>query len=380
VTVHVAAVTRSLMMGGAQHQIVKLSQSFDRARLRMTIVLLVNDEPRDLVNEVPEDVAVVYSPFPRRSPRVLRWLAEELRTRRVDVVHSFLWSADAAAALSRRLFGGPPLLISERGDRGVAGYSRSRNAVDRLITFRVADRAVANSRFGARLLVAHGCPDGKVQVIPNGIDIAAIDRFAPLDLRARFGWPDSVRIVGCVARLVDYKGIDDLIQAMARLIGSDGRYRCILAGDGPERARLEQLAWTLGISEQVRFLGLQRPVIPLVKALDVATLATTSDSEHCSNSILEYLACGVPAVVTDVAGNGELIATADTGILVPPCDAGALAAAIASLVADPEHARQMAFRGRKKVETSHAMRVTSERFTSAWLDGMERRPGDASPR
>lgn len=376
---HVALVTRSLMMGGAQHQIVRLSQSFDRTRVRMTIVLLVNDEARDLVAEVPEDVPVVISPFPRRSPRVLRWLAEELRTRRVDVVHSFLWSADAAAALSRRLFGGPPLLISERGDRGVAGYSRSRNGFDRVITFRVADRAVANSEFGARLLVARGCPGSKVQVIPNGIDIAAIDRVAPLDLRARFGWPDSVTIVGCVARLVDYKGVDDLIRAMASLIRGDGRYRCVLAGDGPQRAELEQLAGALGICEQVRFLGLQRPVTPLVKALDVAAL-TTIDSEHCSNSILEYLACGIPAVVTDVGGNGELIAAGDTGTLVPPGDPGALAAAIAALGADPERARQMAVRGRKKVETDHAMRVTSTRFTAAWLAGMGQRRGDASPR
>jgi glycosyltransferase involved in cell wall biosynthesis len=310
---------------------------------------------------------------------VLRWLAEELRTRRVDVAHSFLWSADAAAALSRRLFGGPPLLISERGDRSLAGYSRSRNGFDRVISFRAAYRAVANSQFGARLLVARGCPEGKVQVIPNGVDIAAIDRVAPLDLRARFGWPESATIVGCVARLVDYKGIDNLIRALAALVRGDGRYRCVLAGDGPQRAELEQLAGALGLSEHVRVLGLQRPVIPLVKALDIAALTTTG-SEHSSNSILEYLACGIPTVVTDVGGNGELVAAGDTGLLVPPGDSGALAAAIASLVADPERARQMAIRGRKKVETDHAMRVTSARFTAAWLAGMERRRGDASPR
>jgi glycosyltransferase involved in cell wall biosynthesis len=359
----VALITRSLSTGGAEQQILQICRTVSPTEVAIHLYLLVRDEPNQLLPSLPPHVPLRVSPFPRHHPRVLPWLARALRQDRIQVAHSFLIAADATAALTRRLFGGPPLIISERGDRSFAAYRGLRHAFDRLLTFPTSQWACANSAFGQRLLIRLGYRPDRLSCIPNGVSIPALDAVAPLELPRVRGWPTGSAVIGTVCRLVDYKGVDAFISALAQLNQARPVYG-VIVGDGPHKAELEQLAVRLGVAERLVFLGHYAPAVAAVKDWNVAVLATRT-AEHSSNSLLEYMACSRAVVATNVGGNPELI-TPGTGLLVPPDDAAALAQAIGELLDNPERQASLGRCGRSRVEGAFALSVTAERFAGLW--------------
>jgi L-malate glycosyltransferase len=200
-----------------------------------------------------------------------------------------------------------------------------------MVTFRIASRVCVNSRAGQRNLLAGGCPASKIEVIHNGVNLELLDAVAPLPVRDQFGWKEPWPIVGTVSRLVDFKGVDTLLRAVAGLQERQPVY-CVIVGDGPQRPALEQLAAQLGLSRQVAFAGFQSPPHGYVKAFDIAVQA--SRREQGSNSVLEYMACGLPVVATRVGGNPEFVMDGQTGLLVECDDAPGMSDALAALLHD----------------------------------------------
>lgn len=359
----VALVTRSLLTGGAQKQIVRLCRHVPRARVQLSLVLLVADDPQDLLPAVRETgVPVHLCPHRRHDPRTVRWLASVLDETRADLMHSFLWTADGFAALTRRLATRVALVTSERGDRSGSLYPLRRNLFDRLVTFPAARRVCANSAFGAALLERAGCPAGKIVVIPNGVSLAEIDATPHAGLRTRFRWPDERTIVGTVSRLEPYKGLEDLVRAVAGVPDVS----LVLVGAGPDAGRLASLAGSLGVSDRTELLGRVDTPVREIKDLDVFVLPTREDTEHCSNSILEAMACGKPVVATRVGGNPELVVPDETGILVPPSDPAALGQAVRRLASDAALRREMGARGRARIERGFRIESTVSRFVELW--------------
>ena len=176
---------------------------------------------------------------------------------------------------------------------------------------------VSEAERRAGLDVGVGTPE-QYRVVPNGIDLA---RFA-VERR-----PVPGRVL-CVARLAPQKRPDLLVRAFRRI---DGELQ--LVGDGPLRADVERLIAELGLAERVRLLG-ARDDVPELRA-EASCVALASDYEGCPLTVLEAMAAGVPVVATRVGGVPELIDDGRTGLLVPPGDEEALAAAIARALADP---------------------------------------------
>ena len=367
-SLRIAIVTRSLMMGGTQRHIVKLCRSLRQDDVSLAVFLLMHDEPQDLLPELQHTGApVLISPFKRRDPRVARWLADSISAMQANVVHSFLWTADAVTSFSKLVLGGPPLVCSERGDRGAGVYySIARNLYDRLVSFRIAKRFCANSNFGGNLLAREGCAPNKIRVIHNGVDLNHVDSSSPLDLRKTLQWPSACRIVGIVSRLDEYKGVDRLIHALAGI--RDRTVRCVIIGDGPQRALLEQLTSDLRMNERIAFMGTQKQVEPIIKGFDVAILATRTDTEHCSNSIMEYMACRRAVIATSVGGNSELIEDGVSGFLVAPNDSAALGRAIEEMISNPTLSHRMGEAGRIRIEQEFNMKDVAGRFASLWYE------------
>lgn len=172
-------------------------------------------------------------------------------------------------------------------------------------------------------------PRANIAVIPNGVDL---DRFRPRSqalARSRFGLDLDRTIVGTAGRLVPVKGHDILIAAAAHL--PDG-IEVVIAGDGPERARLEAMARALRIADRVRFLGHVDGIETLLPAFDVFCLP--SRNEGMPRSLLEAQACGLPVIATDVGAVREVVCN-ETGVVVPANDAVALANAIRMVAARP---------------------------------------------
>lgn len=180
-------------------------------------------------------------------------------------------------------------------------------------------------------------PHAAISVIPNGVDL---ERFRPRSrsvARARFGLDLDRPIVGTAGRLVPVKGQDILIAALPLL---PEPVEIVIAGDGPERRRLETLAETLGVAHRTRFLGHIDEIEALLPAFDVFCLP--SRNEGMPRSLLEAQASGLPVVATAVGAVREVVC-AETGRIVPADDSIALAGAIVDILARPRSASPRAF-------------------------------------
>lgn len=183
-----------------------------------------------------------------------------------------------------------------------------------------------------------------ITVVPYGIDLA---RFRPL---ARNGGSRDDIVVGSVARLSREKGLDVLLAAVAELVQRDVAVRLVLAGDGPERARLGRLAARLGIAARVDFRGeVPHERVPSVLAeLDV--FALPSRAEGFGVAALEAAAMELPVVASAVHGLPDVVEDGRSGLLVPPGDVEALAAALGRLAADAGLRATLGRAGRVLVE------------------------------
>jgi glycosyltransferase involved in cell wall biosynthesis len=180
------------------------------------------------------------------------------------------------------------------------------------------------------LMARHGVPAARVRVVPNGVPAArcpvptAEDRAAA---RARFGVPDGAAVVGFVGALTAEKCVGAAIAAVGRLPG----VHLVVAGDGPERGALAARA-TAEAPGRVAFVGVVPGARPVLAASDVLVLP--SRTEGMPGVLIEAGLSGVPVVASTVGGVPEVVADGETGVLVPPGDADALAAALRRVLDD----------------------------------------------
>ena len=256
------------------------------------------------------------------------------RRARTDLVHAHGALSPATIGLGARLFGLPCLVtVLGTGDRGDLARL-VRKPVGRLragLLFRSAWFA-ALSEDAREELLAHGVPPARILSLPNGVDVEA-HRPATMEERARLrgqlGLPDD-RFVGTfVGRLHPVKDVDTLLAAAARI----PELTLVIAGDGPERRRLEKESARLGLGDRVRFRGLSANVADVLRASDAFFLS--SHGEGMSNALLEAMACGLPCLASrSVGGAGELLADG-RGLLLADGDAAAWTAAIRRLIDEP---------------------------------------------
>ena len=256
--------------------------------------------------------------------RSLVYARKLLRRRRYDVVHAFFGIPCGVTAMQLGL----PYIVSLRGS-DVPFYNHRFEKLDRLVFQRLsrnvwkrAAHVVANST-GLRELALASAPNQPVAVIPNGVDTKF---FSPPQKKRRNG---RLTLVS-TGRLIERKGYGYLIEALRGMEG----VHLQLVGDGNLRESLAADAGHIGVS--VEFMGPKSrdEVAAILRDADLFVLPSLN--EGMSNSLLEALACGLPAVVTDVGGSAELVADAVNGAVVPTADVGALRRAIEIYRANPK--------------------------------------------
>lgn len=184
-------------------------------------------------------------------------------------------------------------------------------------------------------------PPVKVDIIPNGVDVERYRRSADDDLisfRQRFATDDG-QIVFHIGRLVHEKGAHTLVQAAPKILTAFPKARVLVAGRGPERDRLRNLALRLGVSERVRFLGFvsNENRDRLYQVADVAVFPSLY--EPFGIVALEAMAAGAPVVAAKVGGLAEVVGDGRTGLLHAPADAASLASAVCGVLHNAERAR-----------------------------------------
>ncbi|WP_353473411.1 glycosyltransferase [Salipiger sp. H15] len=177
-----------------------------------------------------------------------------------------------------------------------------------------------------------------------------------------------------VGRLAGVKGVPLLLRALASLAPRHPALRLRLIGDGPERAALEAMTRDLGIAGRTEFLGYrsQAEVAEALAGADVFVLP--SFAEGVPVVLMEALAAQVPVVTTRIAGVPELVEHGTSGLLVPPGDAEALAAALEVLLADPDRRRAMGAAGRARVEAEFDVTIEAAKLSALFTHGPEARP------
>ena len=256
---------------------------------------------------------------------------------------------------------GVPYVVSLRGGDvpgfqpyDLALYHRLTGPVIRFLWKRAA-HVVANSR-GLAELAQTSAGAVPIRMIPNGVDA---QRFCPAEELSREG---PVRLV-FVGRLVHQKGVDVLLDALARLPGC-ACYEATIVGDGPLKPDLVARAARLGLEGRVRFAGwASRAEMPDVLRRADAFVFPSRD-EGMPNAVLEAMASGLAVAATRIAGNKELVVDGETGFLVPPDDAGALADALAKLVADRTLCARLGRAGREKAVREYSWRVVAEAYAA----------------
>lgn len=345
----------TLDRSGAEKQLTLLATRLPPEQFEVRVFALTRGGPYAqelLSHDIP--VRVFRKRF-KFDPLLLWRLRCAIHEERPDILHTWLFAGNAYGRLAVGARPSCPVVVSERCvDTWKSGWQLW---LDRRMVPRTT-RLVANSQSVAAFYRHVGYPAEKVQVIVNGVD-AAPARAAPevagtnplgptrAELLEKLELPADCRIIGYVGRLARQKRVEDLVWAFELLRMTEPRVAFVVIGDGPERSRLEGFAGQLRMHAHIRFLGHRDDVSQFWPLLDVFWLA--SDFEGQSNSLMEAMSAGIPAVVSDIPPNRELVIPEQSGFVVPVGDRAEFTRQTLTLLHEPELARRLGIAAQARI-------------------------------
>ncbi len=293
-------------------------------------------------------------------------LSRVIRQLKPDVVHAHDPHGVAMAALSLSMGAPaprPPLVAARRVD-----FHLKDNALSRW-KYRQVDRFICASDLIRSMLLHDGVPAEAAVTVHEGIDLSHVEAAPPINIHQEFWLPHHAPVVGNVAALVPHKGQRHLIEAAARVVREVPDARFVIAGEGELRPTLERQIREHRLEKHVFLAGFRPDVLSLHKSFDVFVLSSVT--EGLGTSMLDAMACGRPVVGTTTGGIPEVVVDGETGLLVPPRDDRALAAAIVRLLKDPDLRARLGAAGLARVKA----RFSAERMvrdTLAVYEGVVR--------
>jgi glycosyltransferase involved in cell wall biosynthesis len=353
--VRVCFLIDELTAAGTETQLLALIRHLDRGRVEPSLCLLRGQDPRSRALE-PDDCPVLRLEVGSlRHPATLlkAWrLARFLRRRRIDVLQVYFPESTYIGVPVGRLAGVPRILRT----RNNLGYWMTpwHRRLGRLCD-RLADGLVANCEACRDAVVAdEGLAPERVTVLENGVDLARFD--SPI----RSPGHPLPRRVGVTANLRPVKGLEVFVRAAAAVSAAHPDVVFEVAGEGPLRSDLARLAQEVGLGGRFVLAGTVSDIPAFLGRLGVAVLPSLS--EGMPNAFLEYMAAGRAVVATAVGGNLRLIEHGVHGLLVPPGDPAALAAAVGRLLDDPALAARLGAAARRRAEERYSRQAMVRRF------------------
>ena len=349
----------SMPIGGAETLLVNLVRRFDPNRISPLIGCLKEKDVLgvELENEIPVFENLIQHKYDFAVAGRLRKLFKKENIDAVITVGAgdkMFWGRLGARRAS------VPVILSALHS---TGWPDGVGRLNRLLTG-ITDGFIAVAKQHARYQVEQErFPEHKVFLIPNGIDT---DRFT-VDTESRDQWRQKLGIpadsptVGIVAALRPEKNHDLFLRAAKLTFQKNSATHFVIAGDGPERNRLESLAKTLNLKPNIHFIGSTQDIPGVLSMMDVFSL--TSHNEASPVSIMEALSCQRPVVSTDVGSIDESVLEDKTGYLVLPGDADKLAERWTQLLGDEELRNRLGEAGRQHVIENCSLQSMTNGYT-----------------
>jgi len=304
------------------------------------------------------------------------WLLRRLLVRlQPDVLHINNGGYPAAlsaraAAIAARLAGVRNVLmvVNNLAEENRGPFFAPRAAVDRGVKKAVPQFVTGSVAASAQLSRVLGLADGQTLALPNGVAMRPASETRDETLsRLSLGESDGV-LLGVVALMEPRKGHRALLEAVARLVRDERlphNFTLLLEGDGPLREKLEAFVHDEGLQNHCRFIGAEENVFNFMSVLDILILPSVAH-EDFPNVVLEAMGLGKAVIASRLAGTPEQVDEGITGLLVPPGEPGALAAAIARLIGDARLREDMGRAGRNRFENRFTADESVRRYVGLY--------------
>jgi len=285
-------------------------------------------------------------------------LRKLLSQKNFDLVH-----ANEPHALTAAWLAGAHKRVPVVASRRVA-YPLQKNAIARS-RYLATSRILAVSRFVAASVVKSGIPMEKVEVVYEGVEVPpAITSESRERARQRWGVAANGHLLGCVGYLLAEKGQESVLRAMPAVRAQFPGTRLLLAGDGPNRVRLEALAKQLHLRDAIIFAGFVEDVAQVYAALDIFVFPSLA--EPLGTSLLAAMAWGLPVLAVASGGVPEYVDNKENGLLVAKSDPALAADGLLRLLTDDSLSAQLGRKARRTIEEQFSARRMVENTLSAY--------------
>jgi glycosyltransferase involved in cell wall biosynthesis len=357
----VAHLIDTLWWGGAQIVLVDFANSAIPRGLDMLVIVVrwKMESPYPSLLEQAGARVRFLSATTLYDPTVLPQLLAILREEKVDILHTHLSHVNIWGGIAGRLAGIPVIATLHNVRLPAKRKASIRAVIERLVLRFLTTKLTA---VGKNVADTHDgdYPPEKVRIIPPPVkELEALSETDRCQLRKEIAG-DSARIIAlAVGRFVPQKGLPDLLSAFAEVHRQRPDVVLALAGDGDQRAELEEQARSLSLDGSVRFLGYREDISDLLGTCDL--YVSSSHREGFSRAMLEAMSAGLPVLATSVGDACQLLADG-RGVLVPPGDVQAFAGEFLRLLENPGALGALGDKGRAYVHKNHSV--------DAWLDAL----------
>lgn len=214
--------------------------------------------------------------------------------------------------------------------------------------YRQMDHFIAASEAIKQILIQDGIQRDRIDVVHDGIDVDKIRHRPSIDLHAEYWLPHGVPVIVNVGALVGHKGQKFLVDAMPLVLREVPDVHLIIFGEGELRAPLEKQIKQLNLTKRILLPGFREDVLSLMKTADLFVMSSVT--EGLGSAVLDAMAMGHAVVGTEAGGIPEAVVPYETGLLVDPGNAKALAAAMVKVLKNPDLRKKYGEAGRKRVE------------------------------
>nr|MBI3613025.1 glycosyltransferase [Nitrospirota bacterium] len=354
-----------LGIGGTERQLIELMRRLDPGKFELFLGCLAG-AASGIQDFLPGDVKVktllldIGSTYSLAALAGVSRLIRFIRSESIDVVQCYFPKAKVMGCIAGKLAGAKT--VSCMRDLGL--NISFANMLPLMLANFCTDRFLVNS-FGVKdyLISKQRVRQALVDVVMNGVDVEKYRPATPAEKaeqKLKLGIEPSAVVIGVVANLRLVKGLENLIRVVPSVCQVREKTHFVIVGEGPLEDGLRRQAAALGVTEKITFAKGCMEARPYLQAFDIGVLCSLS--EGFSNSILEYMAVGLPVVATCVGGNKEQVNDGVTGLLVPPGDSRALAGALVTLLKEDKLRETMAENARRYCLQQFAMDTMIERM------------------